>query len=149
MADQVVLLRGGKIEQIGSPADLYETPATTFAASFLGMPPMNVVPLDRIKGAKTPGGSPGNKSPGWLLGIRPEDIKITKSGIPVEVTASDYMGAETVLRVKHGDEVLMARINGRTSALPGDQLKITWSGKDAHLFDEKGIRRESSKAAPS
>lgn len=149
MADQVVLLRGGKVEQIGSPADLYETPATTFSASFLGMPPMNVVPLDRIEGVNAFADTQEKQAPGWLLGVRPEHIKIAKTGIPVEVTASDYMGAETVLRLKHGDEVLMARINGRTAALPGDKLKVAWSAKDAHLFDEKGIRRESPKAAPS
>ncbi|MGI9464761.1 MAG: ABC transporter ATP-binding protein, partial [Aestuariivirgaceae bacterium] len=104
MADQVVLLKDGKVEQTGSPADLYETPSTTFAASFLGMPPMNVLPIDRIEGAAALCKKAGSSNPGWLLGVRPEDIKIAKTGIPVEVSASDYMGAETVLRLKHGDE---------------------------------------------
>ena len=149
MADQVVLLKGGKVEQTGTPADLYETPATTFAAGFLGMPPMNVIPLEQIDGKEAMNGSIPNAAPSWLLGIRPENIKIADKGIPVEVSAADYMGAETVLRLKHREQVLMARINGRTAASAGDQLKISWTADDAHLFDENGIRRGGSKATPS
>jgi len=149
MADQVVLLKGGKVEQTGTPADLYETPATTFAAGFLGMPPMNVIPLEQIDGQEALNGCIPNAAPSWLLGIRPENIKIADKGIPVEVSAADYMGAETVLRLKHREQVLMARINGRTAASAGDQLKISWTADDAHLFDENGIRRGGSKATPS
>ncbi|MGI9462445.1 MAG: ABC transporter ATP-binding protein, partial [Aestuariivirgaceae bacterium] len=149
MADQVVLLKDGKIEQTGTPTDLYETPATTFAAGFLGMPPMNVLPLDQVTGGNALNGAMPNAEPGWLLGIRPENIHIASAGIPVEVSACDYMGAETVLRLKHGEQVLMARINGRTHASAGDTLQIAWSPDDAHLFDEKGIRRGGSMATPS
>lgn len=149
MADQVVLLNGGQVEQTGTPADLYETPTTTFSAGFLGMPPMNVIPLDRIDGAGALNGGLPEAAPGWLLGIRPENIHIADAGIAVEVSAADYMGAETVLRLLHGEQIIMARINGRTAASAGDQLNIAWSPDNVHLFDENGIRRGGPKAAPS
>ncbi len=148
LADQVVLLKDGKIEQIGTPAELYETPATAFAARFLGMPPMNVLPLNEIKSKGVLNGAIPSGLPGWQLGGRPEKIKISRKGLPVEISAVDYMGAETVLRLRYGKQNLMARIDGRATVSPGEQLKISWSAKDIHLFDEKGIRRGGKEAIP-
>lgn len=137
MADQVVLLQDGKIEQVGTPAELYETPQTTFAARFLGMPPMNILPADQITTNK-----PKDIAPGWQLGIRPENIEISSKGQPAKVDAVDYMGAETVLRLKIGTQSLMVRVNGRAAAGPGDTVRIRWNERDLHLFDEHGIRRK-------
>lgn len=142
LADQVVLLKDGRVEQIGMPSELYETPASTFAARFLGMPPMNVMRIDQLKGDALNGTIP--KGPrGTMLGVRPENIYIAKKGLPVEISAVDYMGAETVLRLKHGKQDLMARINGRTKAALGDKLHVAWKAKDIHLFDEEGVRQSS------
>ena len=134
MADQVVLLRDGRIVQIGPPAELYEHPSTDFAAQFLGTPPMNVLPIDQLERAVD---APEN---GRFLGIRPEKIRIADAGLPVEVSAVDYMGAETVLRLRHRDSTLMARIDGRAEAAPGDRVCITWDREDVHLFDREGAR---------
>ena len=142
LADQVVLLQDGHVEQIGTPAELYETPATAFAARFLGMPPMNVMRIDQIKPGGALNGAIPPASPGWMLGVRPEKIYICDKGLPVEISAVDYMGAETVLRLRHGTQDLMARINGRTKALPGEKLSVAWSAEDIHLFDEEGVRRK-------
>ena len=148
MADQVVLLKDGRIEQIDSPADLYDSPDTIFAAQFLGMPPMNVMRLDALDpDADVPLG-PEAGNPAWSLGVRPESLRLADTGLPVQVSAIDYMGAETVLRVRHGDHVLMARINGRPATKLGSSERITWGPEDVHLFDEKGIR-QSSRAAGS
>ncbi len=149
MADQVVLLKGGQVEQVGTPTDLYEAPQTTFAASFLGMPPMNVIPLDQISGGEALQGGLPQARPDWLLGIRPEQIRIAENGIPVEVTAADYMGAETVLRLQHGKQVVMARVHGRPPADVGDKLRIAWAADDIHLFDENGARRGGPDTAVS
>jgi sn-glycerol 3-phosphate transport system ATP-binding protein len=134
MADQVVLLRDGRIVQIGPPAELYEHPSTDFAAQFLGTPPMNVLPLDQLESVVD---APENS---WFLGIRPEKIRLADAGLPVEVSAVDYMGAETVLRLRHRDSTLMARIDGRAEAVPGDRVCITWNREDVHLFDREGAR---------
>ena len=134
MADQVVLLRDGKIVQIGPPAELYERPSTDFAAQFLGTPPMNVLPISQLDMAiEVP-------EDGCYMGIRPEKIRIANSGLPVEVSAVDYMGAETVLRLRHRDNTLMARIDGRAEAAPGDRLCIAWNRADVQLFDKQGSR---------
>ena len=134
MADQVVLLKDGKIVQIGAPAELYEQPSTGFAAQFLGTPPMNVLPISELE-TQIP-----EADGSWFLGIRPEKIRIVDSGLPVEVSAVDYMGAETVLRLKHHGNTLMARIDGRAEAVPGDCLHIAWNQNDVHLFDKAGTR---------
>ena len=141
MADQVVLLQGGKIEQFGSPAELYEAPQTTFAARFLGMPPMNILKAEQIEGTVNLMPKVPAKSTGWQIGIRPENIQIASRGLQTEVRAVDYMGAETVLRLKLGSQNLMARVNGRAAAQPGETVNISWKVKDVHLFDEHGIRR--------
>ncbi len=134
MADQVVLLRDGKIVQIGTPADLYDHPSTDFAAQFLGTPPMNVLPVADLE---SPVNYPGG---GHLIGIRPEKVRLADSGLAVEVSAVDYMGAETVLRLLHHGHTIMARVDGRTDTVPGDQLRISWSEQDVHRFDQAGNR---------
>jgi sn-glycerol 3-phosphate transport system ATP-binding protein len=141
MADQVVLLRAGEIEQIGEPADLYEAPETTFAASFLGMPPMNVLKIDEISDDSGIRKHIPPDAGSCLFGIRPEKLSIAEDGLPVEVSSVDFMGAETVLRLRHGTQNLMIRIDGRPIAKPGDKLCVTWHPADMHLFDSNGKRR--------
>ena len=134
MADQVVLLRTGKIVQIGPPAELYDHPATDFAAQFLGTPPMNVLPVAELEQQlDLPDG-------GQFIGVRPEKIRLVENGLAVEVSAIDYMGAETVLRLRHRERNIMARVDGRALAEPGDQLQIAWDSGDLHYFDQEGKR---------
>jgi len=119
MADQVVLLKDGKIVQIGTAAELYEQPSNDFAAQFLGTPPMNVLPINELEPqAAAVDGS-------WFLGIRPEKIRIDNSGLPVEVSAVDYMGAETVLRLRHRDNILILPqlVVREALDLPGHRLR--------------------------
>lgn len=137
MADQVVLLRDGKIEQIGSPEELYEAPATTFAARFLGLPPMNVVQRDELDQSA---GLPANTA-GLQLGIRPEKLMLSEQGLPVIVSAVDFLGAETILRLVHGTQQMMIRVSGRPTVTAGDMLHVSWKPDDVHVFDKNGIRR--------
>ena len=85
MADQVILLREGAVEQDGSPAELYARPATVFTARFIGTPPMNVLTLGRRGGAGVVAGTDGpavltGRGAGLLLGVRPEDIDLAPGG---------------------------------------------------------------------
>jgi sn-glycerol 3-phosphate transport system ATP-binding protein len=152
MADQVVLLQDGRIVQVGPPHELYEYPATDFSARFIGSPPMNLLRIDLIEDREAllaAGGDPpfSEVSRGWSLGIRPEEINLSERGLPVRVGAVDFLGAETVIRLFHGDQPIFARTNGRAKIAPGDRLKISWPRVAIHLFDENGIRREGSDPA--
>ena len=145
MADQVVLLQKGRIEQIGAPYELYERPLTAFAAHFIGSPPMNLIQLDRVEDRRAlseAGGQIPNagQSRGWSIGVRPEDIKINQRGLAVRIEAIDFLGSETILRLAYGEQTLLAKINGRANLTPGDQVKVSWSPQAVHLFNENGKR---------
>ena len=149
MADQVVLLKAGQIEQIGEPADLYETPETTFAARFLGMPPMNVMEISEISNDAPIRKLVPEDTDSALIGVRPEKVILAEEGLPVEVSSVDFMGAETVLRLNHGNQSLMIRLDGRPVAKPGDKLNVAWQPSDMHFFTENGIRRNGMTTKPS
>jgi sn-glycerol 3-phosphate transport system ATP-binding protein len=145
MADQVVLLQSGRIEQIGAPYELYERPLTAFAAHFIGSPPMNLIQLDRIKDRSALSEAcapipPPEGSRGWSIGVRPEEIKLNQRGLSVRVDAIDFLGAETILRLVYEEQTLLAKINGRAIISIGDQVMVRWSPDAVHLFNEKGMR---------
>jgi sn-glycerol 3-phosphate transport system ATP-binding protein len=136
MADQVVLLNQGRIEQDDAPRALYARPATPFAARFIGTPPMSLLRLDGgcIAGsAVTAGGGAA------MLGLRPEDVRL---GGPVEavVQGLEYLGADLVLRCVLGTETLTVRAAGRTDAVAGSRIRLGWDPADEHRFDPIGRR---------
>jgi sn-glycerol 3-phosphate transport system ATP-binding protein len=137
MADQVVLLNKGKVEQAGSARDLYSRPASTFVARFVGTPPMNLLQLDggRIAGSDVAAGSPAAQ-----LGLRPEDIELADSGIAATVQGSEYLGADLVLRCAIGSQQLLVRTPGQTHFTAGQAIALRWSPGDAHGFDGAGRR---------
>ncbi len=134
MADQVVLLKDGRIVQVGAPADLYDTPSSVFAAQFLGTPPMNILPKKIVPALS---GTPESVD---LIGIRPEKIQLSDDGIPMTVDAIDYMGAETVLRMLYQDHRLMARIDGKAQVSIGESVSVNWDSAYCHEFDRNGNR---------
>ncbi len=139
MADQIVLLRDGHIEQDAPPAEVYARPATSFAASFIGTPPMNLFPLDRRDTGMVLRGSIGpvlaTPAPGELLGgIRPESLRLADQGIPALVSHAEYLGADTVLACNAGDVRLLARLPGRVALTDGTPVHLT-SDEPIHLFD--------------
>ena len=144
MADQIILMRQGNIEQAGSPKDLYQTPATAFAAGFIGSPPMNLLPVTEAT-ASLPGTAPAE--PGWTLGVRPESIAVATSGINANVLAVEHLGAETMLKLKHEGHDLVARADSWIDRQPGDQVNLTWNIEDTHLFDAQGNRRDGGHTA--
>jgi sn-glycerol 3-phosphate transport system ATP-binding protein len=135
MADHVVLLRAGRIEQAGTPAELYAKPATTFAARFIGTPAMNLVPLQAIE----PGAAPG-----LTAGIRPEHLRITSngSGVAGTVLSAEYHGADTIVTARVGEASLLVRASGEVALAPGSQVRLGWEPGAVHIFDADNGRRQ-------
>ena len=138
MADQVVLLSQGKVEQNGAPRELYAKPATTFAARFIGTPPMNLIALEagRIAGSDVEAGVNGAAT----IGIRPEDIALDAGGVSAQVRSVEYLGADLVLACAIGSQSLLVRTDGQHQASAGERIGLQWSPHDVHAFDAAGRR---------
>lgn len=145
MADQVLLLHQGQVEQCATPRQMYAAPATTFTARFIGTPAMNLVRLD----AGTIAGSAvaiGQTQATWL-GIRPEAIGLAGEGVPALVTGQEYLGADLVLRCQVGSETLTVRAGGQHRAETGSTVCLHWQAQDMHFFDPDGRRIEPAPVA--
>ena len=153
MGDKVILMRDGRIEQEGTPEELYERPMTTFAASFIGTPPMRL--LDLVSGS---GGmvAKGENSTNILeltdrpmkVGIRPEHITISDSrGLPAELVSADYLGSETMIDARIGGQPVLVRQPGQMKLNKPTKARLNWSGSDVHVFDAaSGKRNDDLKA---
>jgi sn-glycerol 3-phosphate transport system ATP-binding protein len=128
MADRVVLLKDGRIEQVGSPEELYERPATAFTASFLGAPPMNLLRLN--------GGAA-------LTGVRPEDIRFGATGLEARVESVEYLGADTLVAARAGEQLFLVRVAGRAEVRGGDTVRAAWDSQHEHHFDANTGRRST------
>jgi sn-glycerol 3-phosphate transport system ATP-binding protein len=133
MADQVILLRNGRIEQDDTPDTLYSRPATTFAARFLGTPPMNVVALEA--GGRVAGRPVASAGEGFAVGVRPEDIRLSGEGVPARIESIEYLGADTLVAGRAGGETIVARLPGRVNNAIGDTVFMVWDADRQHLFD--------------
>jgi sn-glycerol 3-phosphate transport system ATP-binding protein len=138
MADHVVLLREGRIEQEGTPAELYSRPASTFAARFIGTPAMNLVPLEVVR--------PGEAA-GRIFGIRPEHIRIGSDGIAATVTSAEYHGADTIVTAQVNGASLLVRAPGQVGLAAGASVRLGWEKRDVHLFESASGARTASKQA--
>jgi sn-glycerol 3-phosphate transport system ATP-binding protein len=143
MADQIILMNAGRIEQAAKPAEIYERPASVFAARFVGTPPMNVLAAGAVAAvcpdaAKAPNGHDGRD---LLLGIRPENIRLGESGAPAEVKAIEYLGAETMIEANLAGASVLARLNGRPPCRVGERVQLRWPAEAAHWFDMSTGRR--------
>jgi multiple sugar transport system ATP-binding protein len=150
MADRIVVLRDGVVEQIGAPLDLYDRPANLFVAGFIGSPSMNLLngtirlngsPAFVIDGgvslplASAPAGSDGRPA---IYGIRPEHLVLSGTdGMPAEVSVLEPTGHETQVFAKVGTQRIVAVFRQRLSAKPGETLPMMPEVGLAHLFDEK------------
>ena len=168
LADRIVIMSStpnadksrtvGRIEQIGTPQELYNEPATKFVAGFIGSPAMNFLNL-KIEGNKLIGEDisltlpegqhkllkeKGYSSKEVIMGIRPEDISASilaeeaypDSQIDAEVTVSELLGAETMLYLKAGDAELVSRVEARDFRQPGEKITVTLNLNKAHFFDK-------------
>jgi sn-glycerol 3-phosphate transport system ATP-binding protein len=150
MADILVVMNAGRIEQAGAPLDVYARPASTFVASFIGAPPMNLVP---VAGNEAFGGGAGAKPPAGAttVGFRPEDATTIadKSGAPTPagtlvldavVEGVEPVGAESFLHCKTAGTIVILRVPGRTVCQPGDRLVVRVAPDHLHWFDVDGRR---------
>ena len=154
MADKIVVLRDGLVEQIGAPLELYDRPDNIFVAGFIGSPSMNF-----LKGkAMQEGGRNVFKSDGGLifaighipagaegkpttLGVRPEHFLISPDGVPVEVVVVEPTGSETQVNVKNGTQEVVTLFRDRITAKPGDTIHVTPNPALVHLFDAQTGKR--------
>ncbi|MEO6031049.1 MAG: ABC transporter ATP-binding protein [Burkholderiaceae bacterium] len=140
MADQVVLLNRGHVEQLGTPRALYDHPATTFAARFIGTPPMNLLALEGGCVAGSASVASGIAPAAATLGIRPESIAIDPTGLPATVQSTEYLGADLVLRCAIGSQTVLVRTDGQREHAAHEQIGLHWAAADAHAFDPAGRR---------
>ncbi len=146
MADRVVLLNRGRVEQNATPADLYETPANLFVARFIGTPPMNLLKLTAAEGGAVIAGTNGpvvlpREYAGGTLGVRPEHIDIAfEQGLRAGVENVEYLGADSLLTCRLGDQLLHARVAGRCGLSRGDATWLHWAPGAQLWFDASGMR---------
>ncbi|MGJ7562422.1 ABC transporter ATP-binding protein [Variovorax sp. GB1R11] len=142
LADRVVVLKDGLIEQVGTPLALYDRPANQFVAQFIGMPSMNMVAANAIPSfsAATGGRLPAD----GFLGVRPEGLRVhAKQGAPVSdvqgrVELIEALGADTLIHVDVGGVPLVARQNDRTPLQAGDDVAVELDPSVLHLFNREG-----------
>jgi sn-glycerol 3-phosphate transport system ATP-binding protein len=148
MADKIVLLDAGRIEQFALPDELYARPATLFSAGFIGTPPMNLLPLDDPEAARYAGALPIDGSAqgplgGLVLGVRPEKISLADSGLPAEVLSLEYLGADSLIACRVGNHEWIVRQSGKIK-LPADaRIHLAWPAAETHWFEAgTGKRRD-------
>jgi sn-glycerol 3-phosphate transport system ATP-binding protein len=129
LAQRMMVMNAGRMEQFGTPEEVYNRPATTFVASFMGSPPMNL-----LKNA--PNADFGGK-PGTILGIRPEHLLVGDTGWAVQVDTIEMLGAERLLYCRMGEEFLIVRTDESLSSAPtiGATLHVTPRTDRLHWFD--------------
>ena len=133
LADRMIVMNGGRADQIGAPLEVYANPRTEFVAGFIGSPPMNFLPsnieADAPDGART-------------LGVRPEHLRIASSGTPATVVYSEALGAETLVHVSlpQGGQATVRQ--DATMPLPaeGTAVHLEWNATDRFFFDADGRR---------
>ncbi|MDQ2081662.1 ABC transporter ATP-binding protein [Xanthobacteraceae bacterium Astr-EGSB] len=149
MADIVVLMRDGRIEQAGTPAQLYKFPASVFAAGFVGSPPMSLLPGEALP--RPPGLA---LDPGAVtLGLRPECVRVVapeRGMITGVVRESEFLGAETfMVAVTPGGSLLTARVPGDPGITAGVTVGLAWDWADLHVFDRATHRRLRGATVPA
>lgn len=143
IADKIILMKDGGIEQHGTPEELYNRPATAFTGSFIGNPPMNILTLDTQITERFSALLPSRESLGSLsMGIRPENIEISaESGIEAQIEAIEYLGADTLIVCRSGEQAITLTVKGKATLSPGDPLNLMWKPEHIHLFDTKSGKR--------
>ncbi|MBN9006181.1 MAG: sn-glycerol-3-phosphate import ATP-binding protein UgpC [Rhizobiales bacterium] len=162
LADILVVMNGGLVEQIGNPLEIYKKPATTFVASFIGAPPMNLIPLQGADANLAGAGSGAG-----ILGIRPEDLVIANEPAPpggvsldLIVEAIEQVGAETYVygvRSRQGETPtvsakpgelppgeILVRVPGQSGPAIGERIRAVAARDKLHLFSADGRKRVDS-----
>ncbi len=151
MADKIVVMRGGHVEQIGDPLALYDRPANLFVAGFIGSPAMNF-----IAGAVEPGGFRAENGVLWPLGqelaarhagrmaiygVRPEHLPLAEHGLALEVQVVEPTGSETQVIGQVSGQPVVCVLRERLAARPGASIRISADPVHVHLFDTESTAR--------
>jgi len=146
LADRIVVLNGGEVEQIGTPQEVYSRPASTFVASFIGAPPMNLVGAEVTDAGLHIGGQvlpqPGPHRGHVTLGLRPERARIGNGsgGIRLDVGAVEELGANRLIHGRIGEtEITVAQ--DADLPVPVGQVSVAFRPEDVHFFDPETGRR--------
>jgi multiple sugar transport system ATP-binding protein len=154
MADRIVVMHDGVVEQIGAPLELYDRPQNLFVAGFIGSPAMNFINgqirsngqakfvtdggVEIPLGQNAPVASDGRP---MILGVRPEHFRVADDGVPVEVIVVEPTGSETLLALRAGTQELTCVFRERVLPKPGETIRIRPDIASAHFFDrESGAR---------
>ena len=132
LANRIVVLRAGRIEQIGTPLELYNRPANQFVAGFIGAPRMNFLPAAMFDGIS-----------GKTIGLRPQHMRRAQGGEPAintKVTLVEALGSETVVHAQSGGERILAVLPGQQQLSAGAELALAYDRENLHAFDEQGLR---------
>ncbi|HKE39681.1 MAG TPA: sn-glycerol-3-phosphate ABC transporter ATP-binding protein UgpC [Casimicrobiaceae bacterium] len=160
MADRIVVMHDGRVEQIGTPLDLYDHPGNLFVAQFIGSPAMNVIEgtIKRENGAAhvvSRGGvrwplrsAAGSEGQTVAYGIRPEHLSLTdaktSAAVPAEITVVEPTGAETELLLQAGEAQIVLVTHGRPDVNPGDRVGLAVEPAMVHVFDQQTGQRLAS-----
>jgi multiple sugar transport system ATP-binding protein len=156
LADRIVVMRSGRIEQVGTPLDLYNTPANRFVAGFIGAPHMNFLPGEVVErtgdsaiisvagGVRLHLPVEGSLAKGQKLtvGVRPQHLTVSADAASpkVKLRLVEALGSETVIHGVISGERLMAVLPGQQRYRAGDEVPLDIEAAPLHLFDENGMR---------
>jgi len=145
LADRIVVLNGGAVEQIGAPTEVYNRPASTFVASFIGSPAMNLVPAEhdgaaiRVNGSAIP--APGGRAGAVTVGVRPEKARLTRGpGLHFSIDTVEELGPTRLVHGHLGDSGFVVSVDA-AHEIPADAVAVAVDPADQHLFDPATGRR--------
>jgi multiple sugar transport system ATP-binding protein len=146
MADQIVVMNAGRIEQAGAPLALYDRPANTFVAGFIGSPAMNLIPGEVADGRfRAQGGAwlplpPDAPAAAATYGIRPEHLLLAEDGIEARLSVIEPTGSETQVAMRIADTPLVGAFRERITGRPGETIRVKPDLSLVHLFGSDGQR---------
>jgi multiple sugar transport system ATP-binding protein len=146
MADKIVVMQAGRVEQYGTPLELYDNPANSFVAQFIGSPSMNLLPVVRKADAAflRSGAPTGLKAPSgvaegsqFLLGKRPEHITIAAQGLAAEVKVVEPTGSETFAVLTAGDDEIVCLLRERVMLRDGQTVNLSLERGETYFFEQE------------
>lgn len=154
MADRIVVMHDGYVQQVGHPLELYDRPVNTFVAGFIGSPGMNFLPAIVAKAGKVdavladgqklrlPDGLPLKDGDKLTVGLRPEHIQLSEDGpLKAEVEVVEPLGLSTQFYVRFAGQLVCVFVMGRSTIRPGDTVRLSADPAALHLFDPESGNR--------
>ena len=155
MADQVVLMQDGEIAQAGTPREIYQQPATTFVAGFIGTPPMNLIAaedalqacdsgqgMEFLQGMQQSLNANAQAPDDLVIGVRPEHINAENhAAINAKILGMEYLGSDLLVTCQVGQSTLLARVPGTTEISADETLQLAWTAESTTWFNRSSGAR--------